>query len=122
MLGRFLHWYPGYTAEAALTMPAVRFFALSKAIRQLEAAEDLRRLRIAATAAHPGDKGDHLADYQDELVTALGLTAGSRQRTTQPVIPGLTPGVSESAEDLRAELARRAAAHAERMAVRKKEP
>lgn len=107
MLARFLHWYPGYTAEAALAMPASRFFALAHAIRRLEAAEDLRRLRVSATAAHPGQRGEQLEGLRDDLLSGLGRRE-SRQPT--PVIANITPGV-RSSDGLREELEQRIAAH-----------
>ncbi len=111
MLGRFLHWYPGYTAEAALAMPASRFFALAHAIRKLEAVEDLRRLRIAAVAAHPGERGEQLEQMQDDLLNGMGKRAS---RPSTPVIADVTPGV-RSSDGLRAELEQRIAAHQARL-------
>jgi hypothetical protein len=111
MLARFLHWYPGYTAESALAMPASRFFALAHAIRKIEAAEDLRRLRIAATSAHPGQRGEHLAQLRDDLLDGLG------RRESKPstlVIANITPGV-RSSDGLREELEQRIAAHQARL-------
>lgn len=96
MLGRFLHWYPGYTAESALAMPAVRFFALSRAIRKLEAAADMRQLRVSAAVAFPGQSGERVSDLGDDLQTALGVRAAKPAST---IIPGLTPGVQPADGD-----------------------
>ena len=111
MLGRFLHWYPGYTAETALAMPASRFFALAHAIRKIEAAEDLRRLRTAAVAAHPGERGEQLDTLREDLVGALGQRAA---RPSTPIIANITPGV-RSSDGLREELEQRIAAHQARL-------
>lgn len=96
MLGRFLHWYPGYTAETALAMPATRFFALLRAIRKLEAAADMRQLRVSAAVAYPGKSGEHVSDLGDDLKAALGVRAA---KPASNVIPGLTPGVQLADED-----------------------
>ena len=116
MLGEFLHWYPGYTAEAALAMPASRFFALLRAVRKMKAAEDLRRLGVAAAAAHPGQRGEQLNELSTRLIESLGQAA---PKQSSVVIPGITPGVRLSDDDIAGELqAKLAAYHAARAAER----
>lgn len=113
MLGEFLHWYPGYTAESVLVMPASRFFALLRAVRKMKAADDLRSLRVAATAAHPGQRGEQLRDLSDDLTGMLGA---QRPRASTTIIPGVTPGVIVTDEDIAGELQQKIRAYRERAA------
>lgn len=78
--------YPAYTAEAALAMPASRFFALYAVIRRLDAEDDLRRLRVAGIGANPGEKGRAFRDYAWQL---QGV-AGSQIRVST-LAPGVMP-------------------------------
>jgi len=72
MVGRFIHYYPGYTFESALKIPWRRFVVGLRKVAQLEAEEDLRALTIATIAANPGKKGEH----HRALVKRLQLQAG----------------------------------------------
>lgn len=72
MIGRFIRFYPGYTAEAALRMPAVRFWALYGEMAGLRAEELREQASVALVAANPGEDG---AAYR-ELVERLDEVAG----------------------------------------------
>ena len=58
VLGRFLRFYPGYTAEAVLLMPWSRFAALLRAISPVQANERLQALETHAFAVHPGERAE----------------------------------------------------------------
>lgn len=88
LVGRFLRTYPAYTAEAALAMPAVRFFALSGVIRRLEAEDDLRGLQVAGIGANPGEGGRAFRDYSRQLQRTAGR---EQQGKVTTVVPGVTP-------------------------------
>ena len=94
-------------------MPASRFLALSQAIAAQEAVEDLRALNVAVNAAHPGEKGRNVQDLSNELMArANGRSGRNVSRETNPLIPGITPGVREleNGDSIRAELQRKRAA------------
>lgn len=111
MIGRFIRFYPAYTAEAALAMPWRRLVALFGEIPGLEAGEDLRALRLAAVGAHPGEKGQALREFSQELQGRAGLAPA--EITT--AIPGISPMVKAVADgSIEAEHARQRAA-AERL-------
>jgi hypothetical protein len=115
MIGRFCHFYPGYTAEAALAMPWMRFLALLHAIPGIEAEADLRALMVAVVGANPGEKDEAFRNYSQQLQREAGLSATTR-RGKDTVAPGLTPGVGVIADgdNLLAEIrAKRAAWAAE---------
>lgn len=112
MIGRFLRWYPGYTAEQVLRMPASQFFALNRAIKELRAEEEVRLLRLLATAANPGERGAQLQAAFSDLQSELG--SGARERMSTPVVPYITPGV-RSSDGIRDEHERRKASHSKQM-------
>ena len=87
MLGRFLHFYPGYTVESALDLPWEQFVALYGVIPKLEAEELLQQTESRAYAANPGEKGRQLSNYIKRLRKALGSLAVKKST----VIPGVTP-------------------------------
>lgn len=91
MFGRFCHFYPAYTAEAALAMPWSRFQALLATIPQLRAEDDLRQTMNVAYGAHPGEKGKQLQGYQRQLEAQM---MGERLPVAKPIgfLVG-TPGV-----------------------------
>jgi len=92
-------------------MPWRRLVALLAEIPGLEAAEDLRALRLAAVAAHPGVKSQALRDLMQELQGRTGQPAA--EITTAR--PGVTPMVKAVADgSIEAEYARQRAA-AERL-------
>ncbi|MCB0040695.1 MAG: hypothetical protein KDE23_13495 [Caldilinea sp.] len=66
-MARFLRAFPAYTAEAALAMPAIRFWALYGTIGRLDAADDLRALLVAGHAANPGKNGHQLTGFATDL-------------------------------------------------------
>ena len=88
LVGRFCQAYPAYTAEAALAMPAVRFFALSGVIRRLEAEDDLRALQVSGIGANPGEGGKAFRDYSRQLQRTAGR---EQQGKVTTVVPGVTP-------------------------------
>lgn len=87
MLARYLHFYPGYTAESVLRMPWRRFLALYGAIKTVQADDDLRALESRAVAAHPGEKG---GQYR-ALVERLSGAAGRGKDAPSTLAPGVTP-------------------------------
>ena len=93
-------------------MPASRFLALSAAIAAQEAVEDLRALNVAVNAAHPGEKGRNVQDLSNELMAKANGRRRNVSRETNPIIPGITPGVREleNGDSIRAELQRKRAA------------
>jgi hypothetical protein len=96
MIGRFLHSYPGYTAEAVLYMPVQRFWALYQAIPALEAGDDLRALLVAGHGANPGKDGKNFSQMAKALAAqAEGKTAAqARAASARPIVAGVTPGVA----------------------------
>lgn len=102
MIGAFCRFYPAYTAEAVLAMPASRFFAMYKAMRRLQADERLGDLYLATVAAHPGEKGEQFREFEGALVER---STGTKARVASaPLIAGVTVGVTESDNDLLAEV------------------
>lgn len=116
MLARYLHFYPGYTAESALQMPWRRFLALYGAIKAVQADDDLRALESRAVAAHPGEKGGQYRALVARLHDAMGRGAGSGKDAPSTLAPGVTPLAVFEAEEgsIEAERARQKAA-AERL-------
>lgn len=76
-------------------MPASRFFALSRCIRQLEASDDLRALMVAGVGANPGEKGRQFASYAKQLRGEAGIHAGTPKTT---LVPGIAPMAQYEAE------------------------
>lgn len=120
MLARFLHFYPGYTAETVLQMPWRRFQALLGAIPAVQADEDLRALESRAVAAHPGERGEQFKALAKRLREAMGLGGGKAEVTT--ITPGVTPLAMFEAEpgSIEAERQRQKEAHERLMAERSK--
>lgn len=90
MVGRFIHFYPAYTAEMVLAMPFARFFALSRAITRLEAAEQMNRLETATIAANPGKNGAEYERLHRRLAQRAGLRGGTAN-TSASIEPTLEP-------------------------------
>lgn len=118
LLARFLHFFPGYTAELALRMPWRRFLVLLGAIPAVQAEEGLARLEVAAVAAHPGQKGEGYQALVKRLQKRMGATA---PKPVSTVVPGVTPLVNFEAEpgSIEAERARQKAAWEQMLAERK---
>lgn len=89
-------------------MPASQFFALNRAIKELRAEEEVRLLRLLATAANPGERGAQLQSTFDDLRKELGGSDTDKRSTL--VVPYLTPGV-KSADGIREEHERRKNSH-----------
>lgn len=68
-----MHFYPGYTVEAALRMPWARFLALLNQIPALQAEDDLRALMVAGHGANPGERGKQLQTFARELEKQAGV-------------------------------------------------
>lgn len=102
MIGRFCRFFPAYTAEAALRMPASRFFAMSQTIAGLAAEEDRRALHIAAVGAHPGEKAEVLRTFERALTRQA-----EPAKPEKPITPGITPGVQAATDDIRSERLRK---------------
>lgn len=119
-MARFLHAYPGYTVETALTMPWRRFLALLRAIDTLQAEDDLRALQVAATAAHPGEKGEGYRALVKALQARLGIRRTATRQASE-VIPGVTPltGIEAEPGSIRAEMQRQKEAWERMLAERR---
>ena len=87
MIGRFCHFYPGYTAMTALAEPWPRFLAMLGQIGPLSAEDDLRALTVAGIGANPGEKGRQFEKFSRTLRKQTGLP--NNQRST--VLPGMMP-------------------------------
>ena len=118
LLARFLHFFPGYTAETALQMPWRRFLALLHAIPAVRAEDQLTGLEVAAVAAHPGQKGEQYQSLLKRLRGKMGITA----QPVTTVAPGLTPLTSFEAEpgSIEAERDRQKRAHERLLAERER--
>jgi len=125
MMGRFLRFYSGYTAETALAMPWSRLQVLLALIPALEAEEDLRALLIAGTGANPGEKGQAFRDLSRQLqqTAAVANDARPKQNAADGMAPGITPGVGvlADADGLLADLRRKRAAWQEEHERRQRE-
>lgn len=112
MMARFLHFYPGYTAEKALTMPWRRFLALVRAIPAVVAEQRLQLLETVAVAANPGERGEQYSALVDRLSGSLGQQPAQSQPRGIAVVPGFTPAAFYEAEpgSIAAEMARQRAA------------
>jgi len=116
MMGRFLRFYPGYTAETALVMPWSRFQVLLATIPALEAEEDLRALLVAGIGANPGEKGQAFRELSRQLQQQMHGPSTAKavhtRRGVDGMAPGVTPGVDvlADADGLLAELRQKRAA------------
>jgi len=89
MVGRFCHYYPGYTRKTALQEPLKTFFAMLRAIPALQAEDDLRAVMVAAFGANPGEKGRALRDFTQRLSKTAGHDAAPELTTLVPGVPGV---------------------------------
>lgn len=91
MIGRFCHFYPGYTVTTALAEPWARFLVMLKQIGPLAAEDDLRALSVAGIGANPGEKGRQFERFAKDLRKQAGGSIGAGKST---LIPGIAPMTS----------------------------
>jgi len=95
MVGRFVHYYAGYTIESALKMPWRRFIVMLRKIAELQAEDDLRALEIAVMTANPGKRGEHLRSFIRRLQKQIGSSADTGGK---PVVAGEIPSIFHEAQ------------------------
>lgn len=120
MIGRFIRFYPAYTAELALQIPWRRLLALHRQISALQAEEQLRALLAAAYGANPGDRGKTLRAYSQELEQAIGLSGSEQeQEVVRLARSGLSPMIQTApAGEIEALMARQRLAEEQRQRER----
>jgi len=100
-------------------MPWVRFLAMSGAIAELQAEDDLRAVITAAHGANPGDKGRGLREYMKSLRKQAKLRAPEEEISSARA--GIIPQIMAEHEPGSIEREReRQRAAAERMAAERK--